>query len=309
MPERYGIALPQSGAAAADLPDSMTAFAARAEQLGFHSLWTQEQTLGVDPSLEPIVNLAYVASATNRIRLGTAAIIAPARNPVLLAKQLASLDRLSGGRTIVGLALGDMPSLYEASGVTDGARGARLDETVHVLKGFWTRERFDHTSRYRRITSAPMEPKPVQGPHPPIWFGGSSEAALSRALREGQGWIGAGGGSFAVFERATRRLREGLRGAKRPFTIAKKVYVAVEDTHERAYDRLVAWFAAHWAGFGDPHELTNTVGVFGTAQEVAEKLSELAAMGPDLITLNPVYNESDQLERLAADVIPAVRAG
>ena len=304
----FGVALPQSGASGPTLPEDTASFVRDAERYGLHSLWVQEQTIGADPSLEPLVNLAYVAALTSTIRLGTAAVIAPARNPVVLAKQLASLDRLSRGRLIVGLAIGDMLSLYEASGVPVEGRGDRLDDLVRVLKGFWTEQRFTYESVYRSIVDAPMEPKPLQHPHPPLWFGGKSAAALARAVREGQGWVSAGGTSIARFGELVPSVRHAIQGREGDFTIAKKVYIAVEDDGESARRRLAEWFAVHWITGENPEELAATVGVSGTPQECADALAALAELGPDLIILNPVYDERDQLARLAETVLPALRS-
>jgi probable F420-dependent oxidoreductase len=303
---RFGAALPQSSASGQTLTEDTARFAQAAERFGLHSLWVQEQTIGADPSLEPIVNLAYVAALTSTIRLGTAAVIAPPRNPVVLAKQLGSLDRLSRGRLIVGLAIGDMLSLYRASGVPVAARGDRLDEVVRVLKGLWTTERFDHESAFRSIVDAPMEPKPVQRPHPPLWFGGKSPGALARAVREGQGWVCAGGTSISRFAELVPSVRRALQGQARDFTIAKKVYIAVEDDRETARRRLAQWFAVHWITGENPDELAASVGISGTPQDCVEALAALSDLGPDLIILNPVYDELDQLARLAESVLPAL---
>ncbi|GAA5147571.1 LLM class flavin-dependent oxidoreductase [Microbacterium pseudoresistens] len=304
---RVGIALPQSSAAAPGHHELTARFAGRAEKLGLDSLWVQEQMLGSDPSLEPIVNLAFVAACTQRIRLGSAAIIVPPRNPVVLAKQLTSVDRLSGGRLIAGLAIGEMPQLYAASGVSPRERGARLDEAVEVIRALWTSTSVHIDDEYRRLEGARMEPQPIQRPHPPIWFGGSSQAALVRAARVGQGWVGAGGSSSRAFAEVAGRLRALL--LDRPgFTIAKKVYFAVESTRERAEERIVDWFAAHWGSSRDPNSLAADVAVFGTAAQCAEALESLAEVGdPDLLIVNPVYDEPDQLERLVGEVLPHLR--
>ncbi|MGO1850802.1 LLM class flavin-dependent oxidoreductase, partial [Microbacterium sp.] len=262
------------------------------------------QLLGADPSLEPLVNLAFVAACTQRVRLGTAAIIAPPRNAVVLAKQLASVDRLSGGRLIAGLAIGDMPQLYTASGVPLRERGTRLDEAVEVMRALWSGSVVDIDDQYRLLQGARMTPSPIQHPRLPIWFGGSSAAALARAARVGQGWVGAGGSSTDAFVQAAGRLRA-LLPDPRAFTIAKKVYFAVEDTTGRARDRIVDWFSAHWGPNHDPQRLAAEVAVFGTAAQCADALGALAEAGdPDLLIVNPVYDEADQLERLVGDVLP-----
>lgn len=304
---RIGVALPQSMTGTAEAAAQTRRFAQRAEERGFDSLWVQEQLLGSDPSLEPIVNLTFVAACTERIGLGTAAIIAPPRNAVVLAKQLSSLDRLSGGRLIAGLALGDMPQLYEASGVPLAGRGERLDELVEVITALWSGEGVDIDDEYRRIDDARMTPTPVRRPHPPIWFGGHSPQALARAARIGQGWIGAGGATPAAFLRSAATLRT-LRPDADDFTIAKKVYLAVEDDAGRARERMAEWFAAHWGPGHDPYEMADGVSIHGTPDDCAAALSELAANGrPDLLVINPVYDEYAQMERFAEEVLPGIR--
>lgn len=299
----FGIALPQS---IADSPDAgrLTAeFAAEAESHGLHSAWVQEQILGSDPSLEPIVNLAFAAAATERMLLGSAAVIAPVRNPIVLAKQLATLDRLSGGRVIAGLAIGEMPALYEASGVSMAARGSLLDEHIALLRSLWDDAQTDHISARRSLVSARMEPKPLQS-RLPVWFGGGSERALRRAARHGEGWIGAGGSTVASFVAASARLRE-LVPARADFTIAKKVYIGVEPRARLAEERMSAWFEEHWGAAARGADLARSVAIFGTPDDCAQKLRELISTASlDLVILNPVYDEMRQMRELVSAVIP-----
>lgn len=302
----FGIALPQSSAGSASLPADSVKFAQAAEDAGLHSLWVQEQVLGRDPSLEPVVHLAHVAAVTKRVRLGTAAVIAPVRNAVVLAKQLASLDCLSGGRLTVGVALGDMEALYRASGVRRASRAARLERFLEIARQVWATGTVNYDDGEVQLSNAPMTPQPVQRPYPPIWFGGRSQAALDRTLRIGNGWIGAGGGSTRDFAAAARYLRAQPRGAADAFTLAKKLYIAVDRDPSRAWDQLLGWFVEHWGG-PSARQLGQRVGVAGTAADCARAIAQVAAAGADLVILNPVRDEHRQLDLLVEQVIPQVR--
>jgi len=302
---RFGIAVPQSTAGADGFVADGERFVRAAESAGLDSLWVQEQLLGSDPSVEPVVHLSHVAALTSRIRLGTAAIIAPVRNPVVLAKQLASVDRLSGGRLTVGLALGDMPALYTASGVPHGERVARLERFVSVAKDVWTSGEVTYDDGALRLDRAPMAPVPVQRPHPPVWFGAHSAPALDRALRLGSGWIGAGGATVEDFARLAARVAaaRAARTAPSGFTVSKKMYLHVGSDRQAARDALLDWFRVHWGGESGV-SLGQRVGLAGTPQDVARDLATVARAGAELIICNPVRDELEQLELLTQSVIP-----
>ncbi len=307
MPVRFGIAVPQSSAGSHGLVADGERFVRTAEAAGLDSLWVQEQMIGTDPSLEPVVHLTHVAAQTRTIRLGTAAIIAPVRNPVVLAKQLASVDRLSEGRLTVGVALGDMPALYEASGVPHAERAARLERFVTIARDVWTTGAVTYDDGAVRLRNAPMSPVPAQRPHPPVWFGAGSDAALDRALRLGSGWIGAGGSTPETFARLAGHVAAARAAGRAPedFTVAKKVYLHVEHDTGEAWQTLLTWFHEHWGGESGV-DLGRRVGMAGSPHDIAVGLAGLVRSGADLIILNPVRDELRQLELLTQHVVPAV---
>jgi probable F420-dependent oxidoreductase len=203
---KLGFGLPVCGAWA--VPDIQLAVARRAEELGFHELWTIQRLLYAhaprdeyygNPGPEwpapfrsvtdPVVSLAFVASATERIRLGCAVFNAPFTNPVLFAKQVATLDVVSRGRLDVGVGLGWSRDEYTATGAAWPGRGARFDEFLDCVVAAWTRDEFEHRGTYFEVPRCSMAPRPVQRPHPPILVGGHSDAALRRAVRIGQGYV------------------------------------------------------------------------------------------------------------------------
>ncbi|WP_327582786.1 TIGR03619 family F420-dependent LLM class oxidoreductase [Nonomuraea sp. NBC_00507] len=191
---RIGFAVPQSGPWAT--PENMRRIAVRAEELGYHDLWTFQRLLypvghPMGPTYrsvhDPIATLAHLSGVTGRIGLAVAVINAYVP-PVLLAKQLATLQTLSGGRLTAGIGLGWLPEEFEASGVGIERRGRRGEEFVEVLRKAWTDDVVDHEGEFYRVPPAHIDPKPVPGP-PPILLGGTAEVALRRAARLADGWV------------------------------------------------------------------------------------------------------------------------
>jgi probable F420-dependent oxidoreductase len=191
-----GFAAPVSGSWAT--PENLVYVSRRAEALGYHTLWTFQRLLApVDNSwgevyrsvLDPIVALSYVAANTSHIRLGTAVLNMPFFTPVLLAKQLATIDIVSGGRLDAGLGIGWSDEEYAAVGVPKEHRGRRAEDFLVALTKLWTDDIVEHDGEFYRIPRSRMEPKPVQKPRPPILIGGTAAPALRRAGRLSDGWI------------------------------------------------------------------------------------------------------------------------
>jgi probable F420-dependent oxidoreductase len=141
------------------------------------------------PILEALALLAYLAAVTSRITLGTEVLVLPQRQPALVAKQVSTIDTLSGGRVRLGVGVGWQESEYHALGEPFGTRGARMDEAIRLLRAYWTDVEVSFSSAYYPTISMAMEPKPPQGGRLPIWVGGNSEAAYRRVGRLGDGWL------------------------------------------------------------------------------------------------------------------------
>jgi probable F420-dependent oxidoreductase len=224
-PLLLGFGVPVSGVWAT--PENQVRFVRLAEDLGYRSAWTFQRLLvpaepdarsgleGYRSVLDPVVSLAHLAGLTSRIRLGVAVLNIPFFSPALMAKQLASLDVLSGGRLEVGLGTGWSRVEFAASGAPYADRGARAEEFLQVLRALWTEDVVDFRGRFYRVPAARMRPGPVQRPHPPVLLGGASEPALRRAGRLADGWISAAYHDLRRIEEAIAVVRQAARDAGR----------------------------------------------------------------------------------------------
>jgi probable F420-dependent oxidoreductase len=302
MHPRLSVGLPQE--LDQDEPRPIAAYAIRAETLGFSGLWTLDSPPGNRTAHHPLLDglhaLSHVAAVTQAPRLGIAVIVLPRRNPAILAKELATIDRLSRGRLTVGVGIGRVEDADTLTGMGIPADRPvrRLVEGVDVMRALWAQEEAAHDGELYHFTGVPLAPKPLQRPGPPIWFGGGVPAALERAARLGDGWIGSGSSSIGDFVKQSAAVGRELDAARRDrsrFTVAKRVYIAVEDEPAVARRRLSAVLDAMyaWPGLGE------RVGVAGTPEQCVEELRRLADAGADELVLAPMYAHLAQLERLA----------
>jgi len=300
---RIKAAIPQTSLDGALSIAHIRDFLARAEALGYESAWVVERVLGAICALESVGLLTYAAAVTTRMRLGSAVLLTALRNPVHLAKSLATLDQLSSGRLIIGVGLGGDPKAYPAYGLSGEGRAARFEEGIEVMKRLWTEPRVTFKGRFTTLDHVAMEPKPAQKPHPPVWFGAHHPNALKRTVALGSGFIGAGSSPTSQFVDEVRLLKGMLADAWRDpaaFPIGKRVYLAIDRERDRAGKRLAEWFAAF---YGRP-QMAEQVSVFGGPQEVVDGLAEVVRGGAQFLLLNPVFDEREHLEQLASEIIP-----
>ncbi|HEX4212264.1 MAG TPA: LLM class flavin-dependent oxidoreductase [Candidatus Dormibacteraeota bacterium] len=304
MTALFAISIPQFFDGDFD-PAAFRAYLRRAEELGFESAWTGEQVLGTMPHLSPIETMTFAAACTERIRLGCMMLVSPLYSPVHLAKSLSSLDQLSQGRIEVGIGTGGRFRMFSAFGVEPRSLVARFTEGLRLMRALWTEERVTFDGRFWRLDGAAMEPKPVQRPHPPIWFGAGHPDALRRAVRLGDGFFGAGSVTTAQFADQVRVVRGALTqrdpDAGR-FRIAKRVYIGVGDDGEATRRRVARGLEDLYGYF----RLTGIEAgaVAGTPDDCVRGLAEVRDAGAELILLNPLYHDAEQMERLAGEVVP-----
>jgi probable F420-dependent oxidoreductase len=285
-------------------PGVFRAYVGRADELGFESAWTMEQVLGENPRLSPIEVMTYAAACSQRLRLGCAVFVTPVHSPVHLAKSLSTLDQLSRGRLEVGVGTGGPNRPFAAFGVGPDTYLARFSEGLELMKACWTAPKVEFEGRFWQLRNVAMEPKPFQKPHPPIWFGGGHPAALRRAVRHGDAFMGAGSTTTAAFSEQVAIVRAEVAVAGRQFfPIAKRVYITIDDDVARARQRVAAGLERIYGEFG---RRLASVAVCGPPKVCVDGLRDIANAGAEMIVLNPVDDEPEQMDRLAADVVPHV---
>jgi probable F420-dependent oxidoreductase len=245
----FGLHLPHLGRSASR--DVLRGFAAAAEETGFDSLWVSDHVIvprhlesrypynetgefpfrAEAPFLDPIATLLFVAGCTERVQLGTAVLIVPYRNPVVQAKELATLDFVSGGRLILGIGTGWMAEEFTALDVPFEHRGGRTNEYLALMKRLWSEDDTSFEGRFYKLENVGFYPKPVQQPHPPIWAGGHSEPAFRRGGYHCDGWLGANVSPEACAAQFTRVQAYAKEAGRDPasLTLAARIPLRLGD--------------------------------------------------------------------------------
>jgi alkanesulfonate monooxygenase SsuD/methylene tetrahydromethanopterin reductase-like flavin-dependent oxidoreductase (luciferase family) len=304
---RLSISIPQLDVDGFDAA-ALRAYLARAEELGFEGGWVMEQAIGPTPLIAPIEMLAYAAACTERLRLGVAVLVSSLHDPLQLAAAVTAVDRLSRGRLEVGVSPGGGFRKFSAFGIDRDTFVARFTEGLQLMKAAWSDEpRITFTGRFRQVDDLPIQPKPVQRPHPPIWFGATAPKALARAVRHGDAFLGAGSSTTAAFAEQVLTIRRELEQQRRDpteFTIGKRVYLAVDDDAALARRRVLDGLRRVYGGMSGIED----VPVSGTPADVIRGLREVKEAGAEMILVNPlgadIAEDREQMERIAAYVIP-----
>lgn len=294
---RFGFAVPQIFPGPNVDLDLTARVARRAEALGFDDLWTLDVLFGRATGLEAVTLLAYLAALTDRARLGVSVLVLPERNPVQLAKALASLDHLSRGRLTVGLGLGGHHR-DAAFGYPPGRRVRRFRESLQLMQALWAEDTATYQGELYQLPPLAMTPKPLQQPHPPLWFGGRSDGALDRAVDYGTAWMGAGSSTPDEFAKLVTKLRTTLEQHDRDpatFTISKRVYIVIDDDPARAQRTAAQWFGRI---YGNP-DRGPACAITGTLETCRERIAALVDAGAAHLLLNPLEDPATHLEALA----------
>jgi len=263
---RIGVVFPQTEIGPD--PGAIRAYAEHVEDLGFSHLLAYDHVVGADPKIhvgwngpydlhstfhEPLVTFGYLAAVTTSLELVTGIVILPQRQTVLVAKQAAEVDLLSGGRLRLGVGLGWNAVEYEALGEDFSTRGRRCEEQVDLMRRLWTEETVTYRGRWHRVTGAGLAPLPLQRPIP-VWFGASSPRAYRRAGRLADGWFPMVGPGPQLDE-ALRVLRQAaIEAGRDPAAIAMEGRVSWRGKPEELVDDVRRWVAA-----GATHVSINTM--------------------------------------------------
>jgi probable F420-dependent oxidoreductase len=274
-----------------------------ADRAGLHSAWVMEGIIGPKPQLEPVSLLSYAAAVTPRLRLGLGVTLLPLRSPVQLAKALATLDQLCGGRLIVGVGVGGDHTNYPAFGTTKDQRILRFTTGLDVMRRLWRGTPVTAAGPGWSLQDVSVNPRPVQD-RLPVWIGARSESAVRRAVELGDGVLGAGSSTTAEFEHQVDVIHRELTRLGREqddFPVAKRVYVAVDDNPRRARSLLGDWFD-HL--YGDRDRAEGAVAA-GPVDACVEFIRGVVDAGARLVILNPVADDALQIRCFVEELVPA----
>lgn len=298
-PLRFGI---QIGAFSSGVPRGreIAEFARLAEAVGFDSVQAGDHIQWHAPILEATTVMATFAAVTSRIRIASDVIILPLRDPLLIAKTVASLDVLSGGRVIFGVGVGgEHTAEYAAMRVPPAERGGRANESLEIVRGLFTHERFSYAGRHYRIEEVAIAPRPLQ-PALPIWVGGTSDAALRRAARHGDGWIGAFASErkFARLAATLRALLDEEGRSPERFTWGAFLFVNMGPDAARARAAGADFIRRVYRLDGDA--IMERFGAAGPVEACAERVRAFAEAGADYIVVSPACGYAEWPRQLEA---------
>jgi probable F420-dependent oxidoreductase len=290
-------------------PQALIAYAVKAEELGFDSVWVWDHIfLGVDPPfpvIDSLTLLSAVAARTEKIKLGTGVLVLPLRNPVVLAKELSSLDLIAGGRLVLGMASGWYKREFDAVGVPFNERGRIMDRNLEILRRLWTEELVDGEYPPHRLRGSNMSPKPPR--LPVMLIGGYVDRVLKRAALNG-GWLTYfyTPKSFAKSWAKVRRYAGEAGKDPAGLLNANQLSIYVGASRASVEGPMMEWLGQEWdyAAWSDS---TKDAAVFGTVDECVAQLLAQHAVGVQKLIFIPYRYQMDQVEIIAREIIPRLR--
>jgi probable F420-dependent oxidoreductase len=286
-------------------PHFLRQLVALGDHYGYDSIWLSDRIVGHQFSLEPMIALSMVAAYSDKLKFGTSVLALPLRNPVVLAKQIATLDYLSQGRCFPAVGLGqEDPTEYEACGVPKSDRGPRTDEAIELMRRLWEEDYVTHEGQFFTCHDVSVTPKPFLQPSPPVWIGGRSRAAARRVGRVGDGWL------------VSRATPEDIRkGCDIVFDTAAKHQRCIEKDHigvmlsyyisdegDKAVEKAKPFVTRH-----RPDAPFTAYSAVGTAGQIAEMIHTYVEAGASKFVVRPLCpgDESiEQLELMGQEVLP-----
>src|SRR5215472_9471405 len=290
-------------------PQALIAYAIKAEALGFDSVWVWDHIfLGVDPPfpvLDSLTLLSAVAARTTRIKLGTGVLVLPLRNPVVLAKELSSLDLIAGGRLLLGMASGWYKREFDAVGMPFNERGRLMDRNLAILRRLWTEERVDGEYPPHRQRGSNMSPKPPR--LPVMLIGGYVDRVLKRAALNG-GWLTYfyTPEGFVTSWAKVRGYAETAGNDPASLLNANQLPIYVGPSRAAVEAQMLEWLGQEWdyAAWSDS---TKEAAIFCTVEECVDQLRAQLAVGVQNLIFIPYRYQMDQVEIIAREIIPRLR--
>lgn len=267
------------------------------DRAGFHVFGTLDRP-NYD-SWDPLISLAAAAAVTERVRLATTVLQLPNRNEILVAKQAAVIDRLSGGRLDLGVSVGGREDDFKVFGARFAGRGAKLERQVRKIRRTW------RAARRSTAEDGVVGPAPMQKPLPPIWIGGKADEAVARAIAIGDGYVFGAAGPEAMAGRAPAIRAAADEAGKKQFGLMGIAYVAIAEDPANALEQATRALTRYYRGnlHRDPRDLVH----HGPVEIVAQATKEYEQAGLDVLVLLPLIPSLKQVEAIATDVLPAYR--
>jgi probable F420-dependent oxidoreductase len=281
------------------------------ESLPIASLWVGGHVASPNPSPEAMVALAWLAARTERVRVGTAILLLPLYSPAIVAKQIADLDRATGGRVTLGVGVGgEYPSEFEACGIPVEERGARTDEAIPLLRQLWSAEPVDHHGRFLELDGVRIHPAPSQGPSLPIVVAGRQPVAMRRAARLGDGWMPYlySPRRYADSVATIRATAEADGRDLTTFEWFAFVFVNIDDDGDRGRDEAARFLGGTYRK-GDFAAMIDRVAAAGTPDQVTTTLQAFVDAGARHLVFTPMVrgNARPLLDRLVGEVLPRLQ--
>ena len=291
---------------------ALVEYGVRVEELGYDSVWVWDHMLlGVDPNF-PIIDsltvLTGIAARTSKIKMGTGVLVLPLRNPVTLAKQLSSMDQLSEGRLIMGMAVGWYKREFDAVGIPFDKRGKIMDENLEIMKRLWTEESVTGEYMNHNISKAVMYPKPFQQPRMPLLLGGYVDRVLKRAAVSGDGWIT----YFYTaedFKKSWIKIRNFAEEAgKDPDQLmnAAQLPIMIGESRDAVREPMMDWLNKEW-DFPENSDCSRDSAIMGNVDDCVEQLQAQLDAGVQKIIFVPYKYQMDQVETIAKEIIPRLK--
>jgi probable F420-dependent oxidoreductase len=310
---QFGIAA-RNFTAFPEIPNAqaLVQYGVRMEELGFDSIWVWDHILlGVDPHF-PIIDsltlLTAIAARTKRIKLSTGILVLPLRNPVVLAKQLSSIDQLSNGRLLMAMAAGWYKREFDAVGVAYEERGKLMDDNLQILKRFWTEDVVSGDWTHHKIPAGVMFPKPVQNPCP-LLIGGYADRVLKRAAVDGDGWLTYFYKPEAFVESWTKVCNYAAEADKDPATLmnGNQLPIMVGESRAAVEKKMMEWLNVDF-DIAQGSKSTMDSAIMGNVDECVAQLKEHMDVGVQKLIFVPYKYEMEQIEIIAKEIVPRLRA-
>ena len=276
-----------------------------AEEMDVDSIWLSDRVVSTAMSLEPITALAAIAGRTKKMKFGTSVVALPLRNPTILAKEIATVDFLSGGRFLLAVGIGTQDDIeYEACGVPRNQRAGRTDEAMEVMRMLWSQDHVTYHGKYFTLNDVSIQPKPTKEGFPPMWVGGRTDAALRRLARLGDGWL--------VSQATPKEVHEGIDKVNQ---WSAEFDRTIEDDH---YGVLFAYCLANSKEKAmklsegrllrrRTDATADQFSAFGTVDDMVEMMERYIEAGATKFVARPACPPQmmmSQMEQLATEVIP-----